>query len=48
MACNDENGLTFRLGIAAKLAAQRARERTDRVVDMMNRLDGGAASGTWW
>lgn len=28
--------------------ADRARHRTDRVVELMTRLDGGAAFGAWW
>lgn len=35
-------------GTDADRESERARERTDRVVDMMNRLDGGATSSTWW
>jgi hypothetical protein len=35
-------------GFDADRESERARERTDRVVDMMNRLDGGATSSAWW
>lgn len=35
-------------GFDAGRESERARERTDRVVDMMNRLDGGATRGAWW